>query len=165
MFSYAVMYFSHVHPSVTYLLVALIPTISLPFHNKVYFVVVVFCLVSQWLSSCMHFLRLSFYFYFCAPCTCHVSEESRWRCQLPWDWSYRWLWAALGCAGTWTSVLWTSQSFESLSHLSRLTGTRVEIYLQEHVYHSKKYFTKENVSSSPTSNKIYINPQGGLRSY
>ena len=37
MFSYAVMDFSHVHPPVTYLHVALIPTNPLPLHNTFFF--------------------------------------------------------------------------------------------------------------------------------
>lgn len=33
--------------------------------------------------------------YVCAPCTCQVPAEHRWRCQIPWDWSYTLVWVAV----------------------------------------------------------------------
>lgn len=174
MFSYAVMDFSHVHPPVTYLHVALIPTNPLPLHNTFFFF---FGEPMAFINKISHracILKDFFIFYFwctlhwgsahkytCAPCTCQVPENSRWRCQLTLDWRYRLLRAALGVgvgggrgAGTWTSVLWKSRSFESLSHLSSLTGTWVEICLQEHVCHINKYFIEENLS--PPSGMVEV---------
>ena len=47
----------------------------------------------------------------CAPHVCSVPMEVRGGHQIPWNWSYRWFWAAMWVLGIEPSVLLTTLKY------------------------------------------------------